>query len=93
MKRAYRPGLPELQRQLSGGQTLRPRLPPVRYPVDRMRAFVDGLHANGQRWIPIQDAGVAAAEGYAAYEAGRAAGIFVRDHKGDPYIGQVCDRG
>jgi hypothetical protein len=54
-----------------------------------MQDFVKRLHAAGQRWIPITDAGVAAAEGYAAYEKGLAMDVFVKDNRGQPYLGQV----
>lgn len=54
-----------------------------------MQDFVKRLHSSGQRWIPITDAGVAAAEGYGAYEKGLAMDVFVKDHKGQPYMGQV----
>jgi hypothetical protein len=54
-----------------------------------MRAFVRALHAAGQRWVPITDAGVAAAQGYGAYERGLALDVFVKDNKGQPYLGQV----
>lgn len=63
----------------------------VRYPVDKMQDFVKRLHAAGQRWIPITDAGVAAAEGYGAYEKGLAMDVFVKDNRGQPYLGQVSD--
>jgi hypothetical protein len=63
-----------------------------RYPVGKMQDFVKRLHASGQRWIPITDAGVAAAEGYGAYEKGLAMDVFVKDHKGKPYMGQVRSR-
>lgn len=61
----------------------------VRYPVNKMQEFVGRLHAAGQRWIPITDAGVAAAEGYGAYEKGLSMDVFVKDHSGQPYMGQV----
>jgi hypothetical protein len=63
--------------------------PAVRYPVNKMQEFVGRLHVSGQRWIPITDAGVAAAEGYGAYEKGLAMDVFVKDHNGQPYMGQV----
>jgi len=64
-------------------------LPAVRYPVGKMQEFVRRLHGNGQRWIPITDAGVAIAEGYTAYEQGLAMDVFVKNHNGQPYVGQV----
>jgi alpha-glucosidase (family GH31 glycosyl hydrolase) len=60
-----------------------------RFPVDKMRAFVDGLHANGQRYVPIVDAGTAAQAGSPAFEQGNNKGVWVRDYQGGYYMGQV----
>jgi alpha-glucosidase (family GH31 glycosyl hydrolase) len=54
-----------------------------------MKAFVDKLHSNGQHWIAITDAGVAADEGYTAYEEGERDGVFIKANTGDSYLGQV----
>ncbi len=54
-----------------------------------MRAFVDRLHAEGRRFVPILDPGIALAPGYAPYDSGLAAGVFLRDLTGAPYIGEV----
>ncbi|KAF8062770.1 Alpha-glucosidase [Scenedesmus sp. PABB004] len=51
-------------------------LDPVRFPRDRMAAFAGRLHAAGQKWVPIHDAGIAVARGYAAYESGSAADVW-----------------
>lgn len=61
----------------------------ARFPVAAMRSFVDKLHAVGQKWVPIQDTGIAVAKGYKAYEEGVRDDVFIKDHKGDPYLGQV----
>jgi len=58
-----------------------PLLPP---PASRCR-----LHAEGQRWVPIVDCGIAASPGDPAYEEGLAAGLFLRDVEGNPYLGEV----
>lgn len=60
-----------------------------RYPADRMKQLVEGLHANGQHWIAITDAGVAADQGYAAYEEGERDSVFIKAATGDTYMGQV----
>lgn len=60
-----------------------------RYPADRMRAFASRLHAAGQQWVPIVNPGIGIQPGYSAYERGKQAGIWIRDHRGRPYIGQV----
>jgi len=60
-----------------------------RYPADKMRQLVEGLHKNGQHWIAITDAGVAADEGYAAYEDGEKEQVFIKSADGGSYLGQV----
>lgn len=63
---------------------------PLRYPVNQMSAFVEELHANGQHWVPILDAGVAAAPGYTAFEEGTKDNIWIRDYTGEEtFVGQV----
>jgi hypothetical protein len=57
-----------------------------------MKDFVEGLHQQGQHWVAIQDAGVAADKGYKAYEEGTRDRVWVTDHKGKDYLGQVRDR-
>jgi hypothetical protein len=54
-----------------------------------MKEFVEGLHQQGQHWVAIQDAGVAADKGYKAYEEGTRDRVWVTDHKGKDYLGQV----
>ncbi|WIA37090.1 hypothetical protein OEZ86_014060 [Tetradesmus obliquus] len=62
---------------------------PVRFPVNAMREFVASLHASGQRWVPIIDCGIPVAADDAAYQEGLAAGVFIKDLTGKPYLGQV----
>ncbi|KAF8062771.1 Alpha-glucosidase [Scenedesmus sp. PABB004] len=65
-------------------------LDPVRFPRDRMAAFAGRLHTAGQKWVPIHDAGIAVARGYAPYESGSAADVWIKDHTGRrDYLGQV----
>lgn len=54
-----------------------------------MKQLVEGLHENGQHWIAITDAGVAADEGYAAYEEGEKESVFIKAANGETYLGQV----
>jgi alpha-glucosidase (family GH31 glycosyl hydrolase) len=54
-----------------------------------MKEFVEGLHQQGQHWVAIQDAGVAADKGYKAYEEGTRDRVWVTDHTGNDYLGQV----
>lgn len=55
-----------------------------------MRQLVETLHENGQHWIAITDAGVAADKGYAAYEEGEQEQVFIKAATGETYLGQVC---
>ena len=63
------------------------------YPLPRVRAFVDVLHAAGRHWVPILDPGIPAVPGFAPYDAGAVAGVFVRAPPPasleTPYIGTV----
>ena len=54
-----------------------------------MRDFVGRLHASGRRWVPILDPAIRAAPGYAPFDDGVAAGVFVTDITGAPYLGQM----
>ncbi|KAK5125415.1 hypothetical protein LTR85_000524 [Meristemomyces frigidus] len=67
---------------------------PNTYPVDEMRAFVAGLHANGQHYVPIVDSNIYApnpdnaSDAYAPFERAAALGTFIRDPTtGDFYYG------
>lgn len=62
---------------------------PLRFPVTEMSAFVKELKSNGQHWVPIIDAGIAASSGYQVYEDGSRDGVWIQDHTGEPYVGQV----
>lgn len=68
-------------------------LDPDRYPVEKVRAFVESLHANGRYWVPIVDPGIAAVPGYAPYDTGVNAGTFIRAPPplsiDTPYVGAV----
>ena len=54
-----------------------------------MQAFVEQLHGNKQRWVPIVDPGIKVEPGYPAYDQGLAAKAFITDVTGSPYLGQV----
>ncbi|KAF8062769.1 alpha-glucosidase [Scenedesmus sp. PABB004] len=60
-----------------------------RYPADGMRHLVDRLHARGQHWVAIQDAGIAADKGYRAFEEGSRDRVWITDESGVDYMGQV----
>ncbi|KAK9816809.1 hypothetical protein WJX72_005317 [[Myrmecia] bisecta] len=64
-------------------------LDPVNYPPAQFKAWVDRLHANGQKWVPILDPGMSVEPGYVPTEEGIADDIFLRDLTGGLYLGQV----
>ena len=49
----------------------------------------DVLTSCGAFHAMPQDAGISKMPGYKAYDEGNAAGIWIRDYKGQPYVGQV----
>jgi len=61
----------------------------VNFPTSEVKKFVDGLHANGQHFVPIIDPGIMVYPGYDAYEKGLKADIFIKDITGGNYLGQV----
>lgn len=54
-----------------------------------MQAFLEQLHSNKQKWVPIVDPGIKLDPGYPAYDEGIKAKAFVQDFTGRPYLGQV----
>lgn len=54
-----------------------------------MKEFVSLLHENGQHFVPIIDPGIMVYSGYDAYESGIEEDIFVKDVRGNYYLGQV----
>jgi alpha-glucosidase (family GH31 glycosyl hydrolase) len=63
---------------------------PVNFPENKVRQFVDSLHANGQQYVVIVDPGIANIAGYAPYEEGLQKGIFIKDSStGQPFVGNV----
>jgi hypothetical protein len=57
-----------------------------------MRQFVSKLHAAGQSWVPIVDPAVTIDATFRAYVDGTKDKIWMRDHKGKTYVGQVSCR-
>ena len=51
------------------------------------------LNAAQQRWVPILDPPIHVQPGYAAYDSGIAADVFLKDITGRPFVGQVRRRG
>jgi alpha-glucosidase (family GH31 glycosyl hydrolase) len=68
---------------------------PVNFPVEEVQSFVDLLHSNDMKFVPIVDPGILAVDPswdleYAAYSDGMARDLFVRDgFTGAPYMSQV----
>lgn len=56
-----------------------------------MRKAQGGITEGAYAAFPVmpQDAGISKMPGYKAYDEGNAAGIWIRDYKGQPYVGQV----
>ena len=54
-----------------------------------MKAFVDKLHANGQRWVPILDPVIHVRKGYKPYDDGMKSNVFLNDQTGHPYVAQL----
>ena len=59
------------------------------FPQAEVASFVDGLHANGQHFVPIIDPGIMVQQGYDAYEQGVELDLYVKDMSGGYYLGQV----
>ncbi|KAF8815919.1 hypothetical protein BYT27DRAFT_7186387 [Phlegmacium glaucopus] len=66
---------------------------PVRFPGEEVRAFIRGLTANNQHYIPIVDAAIPkqvnATDTYNPYTKGVEEGVFITNPDGTEYIGQV----
>lgn len=60
-----------------------------RFPVPKMRTFVESLHSGGRRWVPIHDSAVAKVPGYSVFDEGTLSNIWIKEATGGPYIGQV----
>jgi lysosomal alpha-glucosidase len=52
---------------------------PVRFPLADVKNFANDLHAKGQHYIVIVDPAIAYEQGYAPYDDGVKADIFVKD--------------
>lgn len=63
---------------------------PDNFPAAKVKALADKLHSNGQRMVVIVDPAIKQEQGYAPYEDGVKQGIFLKDAKGDVFIGKVC---
>ncbi len=59
------------------------------FPPAEVSTFVEQLHKNGQHFVPIIDPGIMVYSGYEAYERGIKEELFIKDVKGNFYLGQV----
>ena len=64
---------------------------PINYPQEKFARFVDTLHDNGQRFVPIVDPGIFVEDTQnPSYVQGMAQNVFVKDLQGvNNYLGQV----
>jgi alpha-glucosidase (family GH31 glycosyl hydrolase) len=63
---------------------------PINFPQDRLKSFVDQLHANNQHFVPIVDPGIYTGDAnYPAYSEGVDQQVFISAIDGQPYLGQV----
>jgi alpha-glucosidase (family GH31 glycosyl hydrolase) len=62
---------------------------PENYPLPEMQRFVEQLHQNDQRWVPIVDPGIKVDPGYAPYDEGSKADIWMKGVDGKPYLAWV----
>lgn len=62
---------------------------PTNFPVEETRKFVEGLHEDGMKFVPIIDPGIMVYADYEAYEEGLEKEVFVKDVSGGYYLGQV----
>lgn len=62
---------------------------PKRYPIDRVKEFVDLLHSQNRQYGVIVDPGIAVSEGDKAYESGLSQDLFVKDFAGHSVVASV----
>jgi alpha-glucosidase (family GH31 glycosyl hydrolase) len=62
---------------------------PISFPMQKMKAFVEKLHAKGQKIIPIVDPGIKIKQGSLFYEEGIKRDLFIKNAKGSPFCGSV----
>lgn len=62
---------------------------PVAFPAGKVEKFIQKLHANGQKIIPIVDPGIKMKEGSTFYEEGIKRDLFIKNSKGSPFCGSV----
>ncbi|KAH9288316.1 hypothetical protein KI387_032433 [Taxus chinensis] len=63
-------------------------LDPVNFPQKEMKEFIEGIHANGQKYVLIIDPGISVNETYKTFQRGIQEDIFVKKG-GAPYLAQI----
>ncbi|KAG4946158.1 hypothetical protein JHK87_042165 [Glycine soja] len=61
---------------------------PINFPIERMKNFVDTLHQNGQKYVPIVDPGIGINDTYETYPRGLKADVYIK-RNGTNYLGKV----
>ena len=66
-------------------------LDPDSFSLNDMTAFIDGLHENGQNFVPIIDPGIYVRDPtYETFTSAMEQNVFIMDMEGTkPYLGQV----
>ncbi|CAI9096221.1 OLC1v1032309C1 [Oldenlandia corymbosa var. corymbosa] len=63
-------------------------LNPVNYPRPKLLAFLDKIHAEGMKYIVINDPGIGVNESYGTYQRAMANDVFIK-YEGKPFLAQV----
>jgi alpha-glucosidase/lysosomal alpha-glucosidase len=62
---------------------------PVHFPVPKVRAFIQKLHKNGQKYVLIVDPGIKIDKGLPSYDRGISQDIFMKNADGSLFVGNV----
>ena len=59
---------------------------PINFPIAQVASFVDGLHSNGQHFVPIIDPGIMVDNNYPPYTAGVELDLYIKDLSGEDWM-------